>query len=58
MKIGSLKKSVLEELFYGENAHELPSGNYPDDKDNDEITVYFGSRLWELLKAALAKDVE
>lgn len=33
-KIGSIKQDKLEELFYGEK----------------EVTVYFGSKLWELLK--------
>jgi len=49
-KIGTMKKSTLEELFYGKcNTEET---------ENSEITVYFGSRLLELLKSAFAENVE
>lgn len=46
LKIGTLKKSELEELFYGEDLREI----MPEDTSEEEITVYFGSKLWELLK--------
>ena len=68
MKIGTVKKSVLEKLFYGETLSELLAetpGVELSDADaadstagSDEITVYFGSRLWEIIKALLGKNVE
>lgn len=48
LKIGTIEKSVLEELFYGQSSS---SGT------EEEITVYFGSRLWELLTSLFEKNV-
>lgn len=36
LKIGTLKKNDIAELFY---------------EDEEEITIYFGSKLWELIKS-------
>ena len=59
LKIGTVKKSVLEELFYGKSIPELlPERTSAVQADGaEEITVYFGSKLWELLKI-LTKKVE
>ncbi len=42
-KIGTVKKGVLAELFY---------------EEEEEVTIYFGSKLWELLNALFEKNVE
>lgn len=42
-KIGTVKKGVLADLFY---------------EEEEEVTIYFGSKLWELLNALFEKDVE
>lgn len=52
LKIGTVKKSVLEELFYGKELPESPVGT---SSDSDEITIYFGSKLWELIKLLTGK---
>lgn len=39
LKIGTVEKSALEKLFYGEEQHT-----------DSEVTLYLGSKLWELLK--------
>ena len=54
LKIGTVKKSALEKLFYGEDLEEFISGSA---SGSDEITVYFGSKLWELLKNLFQKNV-
>ena len=43
LKIGTVKKEILEKLFFAENPQN----------HRDEITVYFGSKLWEILKTLL-----
>lgn len=52
LKIGTMKKSVLEELFYGK---EFPESQLETASDSDEITIYFGSKLWELIKLLTGK---
>jgi len=47
-KIGTLKKENLEKLFYGETLSDT----------DDEITIRFGSKLWELLNGMFEKNVE
>lgn len=57
IKIGAVNKEVLEELFYGEAFPEL----LPEEttaSEADEITIYFGSKLWELLKSLFLKGRE
>ncbi len=44
LKISTVEKHSLEQLFYGKELSSVTPGN-PD----DEITVYFGSKLWELI---------
>ncbi len=53
IKIGTIEKNVLEELFYGETSGELLSEN--NSSSDTEITIYFGSKLWELLKNLFSK---
>lgn len=51
LKIGTLKKSEVEELFYGkELSGILPETLWEKTGSDEEITIYFGSKLWELLK--------
>ena len=50
LTIGTVKKSTLEELFYGK---ELSNFLSAETAENDEITVYFGSKLWEIIKNLL-----
>ena len=45
LKIGTVKQSSLEELFYGKKGEACQH----EDEDS-EVTVYFGSKLWELFK--------
>ena len=52
LKIGTVRKSVLEELFYGKELPESPVGT---PSDSDKITIYFGSKLWELIKLLTGK---
>ncbi len=48
MNIGTVEKSVLEELFFGQDIDNL----LPEAASEDtEITICFGSKLWELLKS-------
>lgn len=56
-KIGTIKKSSLEELFYGAGLPETFSGE-ASGNETDEITIYFGSKLWELLMGLFEKNVE
>lgn len=56
-KIGTVKKSSLEELFYGTKFTEAFSEEACD-SGTDEIDIYFGSRLWELLTGLFGKNVE
>lgn len=62
IKIGTVKKEVLEELFYGENLCELQpeesdiSGCMAESSEAREITIYFGSKLWELVKNLFSKS--
>lgn len=62
LKIGTVKKEVLEELFYGEALSELLQEeavgaiHTTESSGDDEITIYFGSKLWELIKNLLLKD--
>lgn len=50
LKIGTVKESVLKELFYGESIPEPTCGEYTVSSTDNEITLYFGSKFWELLK--------
>ena len=57
LKIGTVKKSTLERLFYG----QYPEGLSPEtvtgrQADTEDITVYFGSKLWELIRNLLKCD--
>lgn len=49
LKIGTVPKNTLEELFYGTT---LTNSLYEEAEhtDGDEITFYFGSKLWELIR--------
>ena len=59
LQIGTVKKSVLEELFYGESVREQSFKEYTTTKNADnEITVYFGSKLWELIRNMLSQNIE
>lgn len=54
-EIGSIKQEKLEELFYGESFSKLlPEETLTGDDINasgeKNVTIYFGSKLWELLK--------
>ena len=59
LKIGTVKQSGLEQLFYGEEISTLLSGTRQSESTEQAgeeiITLYFGSKLWELLKQAIAK---
>ena len=54
IKIGSSSKSSLEKLFFGAM---LSTHNSTDtcvsDTGSDEITLYFGSKLWEIIRNLL-----
>ena len=58
--IRTTNKSTLEKLFYGAELKELFSKETVYHKTNnilttdsdDQITIYFGSKIWELLKQA------
>lgn len=52
LKIGTMEKRVLEELFYGE------PGFAATNTAESEIDIYFGSKLWELLKTIFEKNVD
>lgn len=58
LKIGTVSKSSLEKLFYGTSPHICHAA---DDTlrsdDSDEITLYFGCKLWEIIRNLL-KPVE
>lgn len=62
LEIGTLKKDVLEKLFYGESRSLLPDSSdfvensCPDVSSSDEITIFVGSKLFELLKAFFDKN--
>lgn len=60
LKIGTVKKSVLMELFYGESITELlpEETSATETNADDEITIYFGSKLWELLISPFKKNVD
>jgi stage II sporulation protein R len=53
-KIGTIEKSSLAKLFYGNGELTLLSQN---DKttpaESEEITLYFGSKLWEIIRTML-----
>lgn len=51
LRIGNIKQDTLEELFYGES---LSDKDIPASEEK-EITVYFGSKLWEFLKSLFQK---
>lgn len=63
-KVATVEKSMLDQLFYGraeesdtpdlpctEETYEklLLENNEEEDPENGTVTIYFGSRLWELL---------
>ena len=56
LKIGSIRESELKQLFYGEEVCELPSNEDSSSADSssdyaeEEITIHFGCKLWELLR--------
>lgn len=54
LKIGTVEKDSLVKLFYGTNNPKLL---LPDNKetsgDEGEITLYFGSKLWEIIRNLL-----
>ena len=58
IKIGTTKKTALEKLFYG-RAVSSPAdvsqetGKEPQNSDSGEITLYFGSKLWEIIRNML-----
>lgn len=58
LEIGTVKKSDLEKLFYGKNRLPLPEAEELLSSESDDITVYFGSKCWELLKHLFKKNVE
>lgn len=59
LKIGTVKKSVLAELFYGKDTSLPLSGEHTVTNTSDgESTVYFSSKLWELLKDMFENNVE
>lgn len=61
LKVGTVEKSTLEKLFYGEEfsgffPEEFPESGFEESSSTgsepeDEITLYFGSKLWELIKS-------
>lgn len=58
IKIGTVKKNALEELFYGEAFSELlpaEAEHAVESSNGDEVTIYFGSKLWELIKNLFVK---
>ena len=55
LKLGTIEKSKLEELFYGESLDELFPEEFPEDEtkkvsEEQKVDIYLGSKLWELLK--------
>lgn len=64
LKIGTMQTSSLEQLFYGESLSELLPQEFEretvilDSADKEEITVCFGSKLWELLKNWFHKNAK
>lgn len=58
LKLGTVEKSVLEELFYGESLEELFPEEFPKNEtkklsEEEKVDIYLGSKLWELLKELL-----
>ena len=69
-KVATVEKSTLDELFYGKTANAASIDTEPmqqtyeellqestelsDTKEDTEVTIYFGSKLWELLKELLS----
>lgn len=54
LEIGTTSKASLEKLFYGTvPAVCQTSVTTASDKNSDEITLYFGSKLWEILRSIL-----
>ena len=56
LKLGTIEKSELEELFYGEPLDELfpeefsASGGEKEAPEEQKVDIYLGSKLWELLQ--------
>ena len=52
LEIGTVSKASLEKLFYGvpSSACQI-TGNITPDSNSEEITFYFGSKLWEILRS-------
>ena len=58
VKIGTVEKKSLAKLFYGKGDTEvLFQTTGGSSAESDKITLYFGSKLWEILRN-LAKAVE
>ena len=58
LKIGTVEKNNLFKLFYVKNEPVLLHQNIKDTPaDTDEITLYFGCKLWEIIRNLL-KPVE
>ena len=55
LKISDVKKSVLEELFYGKKSTDFPLLKVEDTPETDTITIYFDSKLWRLLQSLFVK---
>ena len=56
IKIGSLDSSSLDKLFFGKTLSSLEyclSENGAPNTESDEITLYFGSKLWEIIRNML-----
>ena len=53
LKIGTMQESALEELFYGD---ELPKWIKKSASEDETITVYAGSKLWEILRDLLKTE--
>ncbi|MBO5352553.1 MAG: stage II sporulation protein R [Lachnospiraceae bacterium] len=65
-RVATVEKSTLDKLFYGSTDTEIPEysneirteyetllmeqGVSAEPEEDDTVTVYFGSRLWELIK--------
>ena len=56
-KIGTVEQKALEKLFYGKTVQPLPEETgvkiSSTKTEETEVTIYFGSKLWELLKKLL-----
>lgn len=58
LKIGTVSKSSLEKLFYGTTPYTCHAAEDALlSEDSEDITLYFGSKLWEFIRNLL-KPVE